>query len=131
MRTGKPRAGLKTDASADVLRHLASSLRIQWRRYRKRLKQCQERFSEEAVHESRVETRRLLATVELLRAFIAEKEIKKARRALKHHLDTFDQLRDTQVQLSYVRLLTRAFPLARTFHRWLQKREARFTRETR
>jgi CHAD domain-containing protein len=131
MRTGRERAGSKSDATADVLKHLADSLQSQWRRYRKRLKQCQERFSEDAVHESRVETRRLLATVELLGAFIAEKHIKKARRALKCHLDTFDQLRDTQVQLSYVSRLTRGFPLARIFHRWLQKREVRFTRETR
>jgi len=64
--------------------HLGDSLQVQWRRYRKRLKRCQERFSEEAVHASRVETRRLLATVELLRAFIPEDDLKKARRALKH-----------------------------------------------
>ncbi len=131
MRTGKQRAGSQDDVRANVLQHLADSLKNQWRRYRKRLKRCQARFSEEAVHESRVETRRLLATVELLRAFIAEKDVKKARRALKCHLDTFDQLRDTQVQLNYVNRLTRAFPLARVFHKWLQKREARFTREAR
>ena len=115
----------------DVLKHLADSLPGQWRRYRKRLQQCQVRFSEQAVHESRVETRRLLATVELLRAFIPEKDIKKTRRALKHHLDTFDQLRDTQVQLAYVGRMTRTFRAARPFHLWLGKREARFTRETR
>jgi CHAD domain-containing protein len=116
---------------ADVLRHLADSLRSQWRRYRKRLQRCQEHFSEQAVHDSRVETRRLLATVELLRAFIPETDIRKARRTLKHHLDTFDQLRDTQVQLDYVGRLTRRFPVARRFSCWLAEREARFTRETR
>jgi len=115
----------------DVLKHLADSLQPQWRRYRKRLRQCQERFSEEAVHDSRVETRRLLATVELLRAFILEKDIQKARRALKDHLDTFDQLRDTQVQLVYMGRLTARFRVARAFHVWLGKREARLTRETR
>jgi CHAD domain-containing protein len=118
-------------ATADVLKHLADSLHAQWRRYRKRLRRCQVRFSEEAVHDSRVETRRLLATVELLGAFISQSEIKKARRALKHHLDTFDQLRDTQVQLVYVSRMTRAFPAARAFRNWLLRREARFTRETR
>lgn len=117
--------------SADVLKHLADSLRTQGRRYRKRLKQCQQHFSEEAVHQSRVETRRLLATVELLGAFIPDRDIRKVRAALKQHLDTFAQLRDTQVQLVYVGQMTRAFPAARAFREWLLKREARFTRRTR
>ena len=123
---------IQTDgaANADVLEHLADSLHTQWRRYRKRLKLCQAHFSEEAVHDSRVETRRLLATVELLRVFIPEQAVRKVRRALKQHLDTFDELRDTQVQLVYVGRMTRTFPAARAFRNWLQQREVRFTRQT-
>lgn len=78
-----------------------------------------------------METRRLLATIELLGPFIPARDLKKARRALKHHLDTFDQLRDTQVQLDYVERMEKTFPGARTFHDWLQKREIRFTRKAR
>lgn len=130
MRSERHLAG-SVNATADVLKHLADSLQGQWSRYRKRLKQCQQRFSERAVHDSRVETRRLLATVELLRAFIPEHHLKKARRALKNHLDTFDQLRDTQVQLAYVTRMTRSFPLASEFRDWLSRREARFTRQSR
>jgi len=111
----------------DVLKHLGDSLDTQWRRYRKRLKRCQTRFSEKAVHESRVETRRLLATVELLGAFIPEKRIDKARAELKNHLDTFDQLRDTHVQLVYVGHLVGSFSAARPFRDWLGKREKKFT----
>ena len=116
---------------ADSLKHLTVSLRTQWKRYRKRLKRCQENFSEEAVHESRVETRRLLATVELLGAFIRDERIKKAQRALKRHLDTFDDLRDTQVQLRYVSKMLRAYPAARLFHAYLLKWGDRYTTETR
>lgn len=115
----------------DVLRHLGGSLHQQWRRYRKRLKACQREFSEEAVHDSRVETRRLLATVELLGAFIPEREVKKARRALKKHLDSFDCLRDTQVQLVYIDHLLKKFAAARPFRDWLRAREKRFTRAAR
>jgi CHAD domain-containing protein len=115
----------------DVLGHLAHSLHSGWKRYCKRLRRCQKSFSEEAVHQSRVETRRLISTVELLGAFIPERKIKKARRALKEHLDTFDELRDTQVQLDYVRRLKHTFSAARAFRDWLKKREARFTRQTR
>jgi len=117
--------------TADVLRHLGDSLNAQWRRYRKRLRRCQEKFSEDAVHDVRVEARRLLSTIELLAAFVPERDIRKARRALKHHLDTFDELRDTQVQLTYVGRLANTFPDAGEFHKWLQKRQARFTRSTR
>jgi CHAD domain-containing protein len=117
--------------TADVLKHLGDSLNTQWRRYRKRLKRCQERFSEDAVHDVRVETRRLLSTIELLGAFVPEHDIRKARRALKHHLDTFDQLRDTQVQLTYVGRMAGTFPDAYAFYDWLRDRKARFTRTTR
>ncbi len=117
--------------TADVLKHLGDSLNTQWRRYRKRLKRCQERFSEDAVHDVRVETRRLLSTIELLGAFIPEHDIKKVRRALKRHLDTFDQLRDTQVQLGYVGRMAGTFPDAHAFYDWLRDRKARFTRTTR
>jgi CHAD domain-containing protein len=127
----KPTKVRPAPQAADVLRHLGESLHQQWRRYRKRLKDCQEHFSEEAVHRSRVETRRLLATVELLCAFFPERELKKVRLALKEHLDSFDRLRDTQVQLMYIEHLLRAFPAARKFRRWLQEREARFIRTTR
>ena len=117
--------------TADVLQHLGDSLNTQWRRYRKRLKRCQEQFSQDAVHDVRVETRRLLSTIELLGAFIPERDIKQVRRALKRHLDTFDQLRDTQVQLGYVGRMAGPFPDAHSFYDWLRKREARFTRTTR
>ncbi len=130
----QPHRPVKTPITArhkgGVLQLLGKALESQWRRYRKRLKQCQRRFSQEAVHDSRVEARRLLATVELLCAFIPERELKKARRALKNHLDSFDRLRDTQVQLTYVGHLLDEFPAARGFHGWLRKREKRFIRET-
>jgi CHAD domain-containing protein len=124
-------AGTAPIQTADVLKHLGDSLNTQWRRYRKRLKRCQKHFSEDAVHASRVETRRLLSTIELLAAFVPERDIRKARRALKQHLDTFDQLRDTQVQLTYVGRMAGTFPDACAFHDWLRNRKARFTRKTR
>ena len=124
-------AGTAPIQTADVLKHLGDSLNTQWRRYRKRLKRCQERFSEEAVHDVRVETRRLLSTIELLGAFIPERDIKKVRRALKQRLDTFDRLRDTQVQLAYVGRMAVTFPDAYPFYDWLGDRKTRFTRTTR
>jgi CHAD domain-containing protein len=124
-------AGPPGRPTADVLQHLGDSLNAQWRRYRKRLKRCQKHFSEDAVHASRVETRRFLSTLELLGAFMPERDLRKTRRALKRHLDTFDRLRDTQVQLNYVGRLVGTLPDARAFYEWLRSRKTRFTRKTR
>lgn len=115
----------------DVLQHLGAALAGQWRRYRKRLKRCQRKFSAGAVHDSRIETRRLLATLELVSVFIPERKLKKLRRALKEHLDEFDPLRNTQVQLEGIKPLRRTFPAAKKFHRWLRQREVRYIREAR
>lgn len=126
--TGRP---LVAGRPPDVLRHLGVALPRQWRRYRKRLKRCQQKFSEGAVHDSRVETRRLLATLELLAAFIPARKLKKPRRAMKEHLKAFDHLRDTQMQLVSVAPVRRIFPAAQKFHAWLCRREVRFIREAR
>jgi CHAD domain-containing protein len=131
MRLESQPAGIVDGEPGDALKHLDNSLETQWRRYRKRLKHCQKRFTEDAVHEFRVEIRRLLATFELLRAFLPKRDLDKVHRLLKKQLDTFDQLRDTQVQSGYVATMTRRFPLAKPFRRWLCRREARFTRRAR
>ena len=114
-----------------TLRYLGASLKQQWKRYRRGLKRCQQKFSEKAVHESRVETRRLLSILELLSPFLSDGRFQKARIALKEHLDTFDDLRDTQVQLASVGKMLRAVPAAKPFYEYLKRREDRFTRQTR
>jgi len=125
-----PKPRLRT-LKHNTLGHLTASLKRQWKRYRKGLKRCQERFSEGAVHESRVETRRLLSLLELLRPFLRRGQINRTQTALKEHLDTFDDLRDTQVQLRMIRKMRRLFPAAAPFYAYLTKRESRFRRETR
>jgi len=113
------------------LHDLARSLKKQWKRYRRRLKRCQDKFSEEAIHGCRVETRRLLSSVELLSSLLSTRHLDKAHRVLKRHLDSLEDLRDTQVQLVTVGEMLRAFPAAQPFYTFLVKREKRFTRETR
>jgi CHAD domain-containing protein len=115
--------------ASNALSHVRRSLQKQWKRYRKELRRCQKKFSEKAVHNSRVAARRLLATIELLEGFLQPEIIKKARFLIKKHLDIFDDLRDTQVQLVAVNSLQASFPPARTFSEWLQKRETRFRKQ--
>jgi CHAD domain-containing protein len=114
-----------------ALSHVRRSLQKQWKRYRKELKRCQKKFSEKAVHNSRVAARRLSATIGLLESFLPPEIVKKGSCLIKEHLDIFDELRDAQVQLVAVNSLQGTFPAARPFCEWLQKREARFSKQTR
>jgi CHAD domain-containing protein len=104
---------------------LASSLKERWKSYRRALKRCRHRFSEKSVHASRVETRRLLSLVELLGVFLGQSHLKKTRRILKRHLDAFDPLRDTQVQLLLLAKHRQQFPEVKNFRQTLVKREQR------
>ena len=138
MSTGAPAPPLRkrevkltTGLLGSSLNHLAGSLKKQWKRYRKELRRCQDKFSEKAIHDSRVETRRLLSTVELLGGFLDAACVRKVQRALKRHLDTFDDLRDTQVQLRIVAGMRRDYLGARPFYDYLLERERRFAKRTR
>jgi CHAD domain-containing protein len=113
------------------LENLGGALKKQWKRYRKGLNRCQQRFSEKAVHNSRVETRRLLALVELLAGFLTPGRVHKIQLALEQYLDTFGDLRDTQVQMQTVSEMRRTFDAARPFCDYLRKRETRFARQSR
>ncbi len=116
---------------ASSLGQLKKSLKRRWKCYRKQLKRCQKKLTEEAIHDSRVEARRLLSTLELLGGFLAPGRVRKVERALKRHLDTFDDLRDTQVQLPVIRKMQVTFPAARPFCAFLCKREERLAKCTR
>lgn len=113
-----------------TLQFLSAALRKQWKCYRKQLKKCQRKFSERSVHDLRVAARRLESLLDLLASFLAPGRLEKTQSALKRHLDTFDELRDTQVQLPVVRKFREGFPSASRFYRCLKKREARLTRST-
>jgi CHAD domain-containing protein len=116
---------------AVTLDYLERSLKKRWKRHRKELKRCQHDFSESAIHDARVEARRLLSTMELLGGFIPAARVRKIERAIKLRLGVFDELRDTQVQLPIVRKMLRTFPAARPFHDHLVKHSARLARQTR
>ena len=123
--------GAPDDSLGSRVHHLARSLKQQWKRYRKGLKRCQSKCSVKAIHSFRIESRRLLSSLELLGGFLPARQVEKAERLLKRHLDIFGDLRDTQVQLAVVGEMRRAFPAARPFHAWLREWEYRFARKTR
>ena len=129
-RVRQVKEGAIADGRPQAREYLTAALKEQWRRYRKELKRCQRKFSEKAVHESRIEARRLLSSVDLLSAFLPAGEIEKARSLLKRHLDISDKLRDTHVQLLYLKRLLRTSPGLHPFHAALVRRERRCIRQT-
>jgi CHAD domain-containing protein len=102
---------------------LVAGLQRLRRRYRKKLARCQRKFSEASVHDLRIETRRLLAMLDLLRALRFDAEVRKPRKALKRRLDAFDDLRDTHVCLALLKPLRRELPEARAFDPLWRRRE--------
>jgi CHAD domain-containing protein len=114
-----------------VHQHLLASLKGAGKRYRKEIERCQERFSEEAVHELRVELRRVLALVELIGVFVPERRVRKALKLLKKQLDLFAELRDTQVQALWLRKVAPRRAGALVYQKHLRSHEARCVRQAR
>jgi CHAD domain-containing protein len=110
---------------------LSVSLDERWKKYREQLKVCKQEFSEEAVHDLRVATRRLLAVLDLLRALNPHPRVQKARRLLKNQLDSLNDLRDTQVMLVDVYELMASFPGLNAFEEYLLRREKNLLRRAR
>jgi len=104
---------------------LADSLHARWKSYRRALDKCRKRFSEKAVHDSRVETRRLMSQLGLLGLFATRPALKKAERVLDRHMDAFDGLRDSQVQLLLLKAHAREFPPVEALQAELVRREER------
>jgi CHAD domain-containing protein len=81
---------------------LAAAFRNRFRLYRKQLHLCQEDFSEHSVHQLRVATRRFIAQFVLLGRVAPGARTEKARKTLKRRLKLLGQLRDVQVQRSFI-----------------------------
>lgn len=97
--------------------------------YNANLARCRAEFSESAVHDLRVSTRRLLAVLQILRSIDPQRKLKRLRGALKAQLDGFDELRDTQVMLGGIAQHIASLPGLAPFQAYLQKREKRLLRE--
>jgi len=107
---------------------LMDSLNTRWDQYKAELKNCRREFSEEAVHDFRVATRRLLSLLSLLRTVMQDPEIQKIRRSLKDQLDNLDDLRDTQVLLSDISEMIYEKPALQPFQEYLQRIEKKLMR---
>ncbi len=110
---------------------LLDSLNARRDKYKAELKNCRLEFSEEAVHDFRVATRRLLSFLDLLRTVMKDPGIKKIRRTLKDQLDNLDELRDTQVLLADISEMIQETPALHPFQEHLQHKEKKLLRVAR
>jgi CHAD domain-containing protein len=107
---------------------LIAALDERWENYRMQVKTCRREFSEEAVHDLRVSTRRLLAVLDIARALDPHPRLQKTRRSLKDQIDDLDDLRDVQVMLVEVSETIETFPELKPFEIHLEEREKRLLR---
>lgn len=110
---------------------LLNSLNTRWDKYKAELKTCRREFSEEAVHDFRVAARRLLSSLDLLRAVMQDPRIQKTRRILKDQLDNLDDLRNIQALLADISEIIRETPVLQPFQEYLQHKEKHLLRVAR
>jgi CHAD domain-containing protein len=110
---------------------LLEALENRWKNYRMELKRCREEFSNEAVHDLRVATRRVLALIQLLNSVSPRPRLQKLARAFKDQLDEFDNLRDTQVILAETSKIIQELPQLHDFQKHLQLAEVKSLRTLR
>jgi CHAD domain-containing protein len=102
-----------------------------WDKFNLELTNCRAEFSEAAVHDLRVATRRLVACLDLARALDPHPRLQKMRRALKDQIDELDNLRDYQVMLAELAEAAESHPELTPLHDHLFASEQRLLRKAR
>lgn len=96
-----------------------------WKNFRTRYKACRAEFTDAAVHDLRVASRRMLAVLGLVKVLVPHPRMKKVRQFVKQTIENLNELRDVQVMLAEVSTSTEVLPELRAFQKFLIKREAR------
>ena len=108
---------------------LVRALDSRWRRLRKEWDRTRNNYSEDAVHDLRVASRRMIAVLDTLRGLADDPEIEECRRRVKKSLGALSPLRDVHVQRLSVSRLARRFPQLKGFANSLAQKEARAARK--
>jgi CHAD domain-containing protein len=108
---------------------LAGSLDARWEKYLSELTRCKARCSEKSVHDLRVATRRLQASLDLVMTVLPDDQLVTIRGVLKKDLQAFNPLRDEQVKLLFVKKMTPGFPALEPFQTILMLREQRLVEQ--
>lgn len=101
---------------------LVSTLDRSWKEFSRAWKKARTKASEKSIHDLRVNTRRLIATLGLMRALSRDTEITDLQRRVKKILKSMGPLRDIQVQLEGISEMPES-DILQDFTRTLQRRE--------
>jgi CHAD domain-containing protein len=104
---------------------LLTALDVRWRKLQKEWDRTRRKYSESAVHDLRVASRRLIAVLETLRDLQDHQEIRDCRRRVKKILDGLSPLRDLHVQRMSVAKMARSYPQLKNFEKSLAGKEER------
>jgi CHAD domain-containing protein len=125
----RPRKDVESEGQIPSLwEFLIGGVQKRLRRRRKLLRRCLKDFRVEEVHDMRVNTRRLLAQLELIESLLAVDVVADARRALRNELKALAKLRDLHVQLRHVETMLPKHPELTSFRRHLRRRQRRAIR---
>ena len=119
---------LPQPSNTDSNRLLLKALEKCWRKYSREFKRVRAEFSNEAVHDLRSATRRILTLIQLLNSISPRQRLQKLARAFKEQLDAFDDLRDTQVILAEISEILHELPALDEFQKQLQADELKMLR---
>ncbi len=107
---------------------LLASLDQRWKKYLRELHRCKRSFTEEAIHDLRVATRRLISTLVIIEILIPDERVGRMRRRLKRLFDAMSPLRDVQVQMLKVEKSRTEYPHLDTLMTVLKVRERNLVR---
>jgi CHAD domain-containing protein len=122
---------ISENTNGRLIELIRQALEKAWRTYLTRLKRCRAEFSNDAVHDLRVATRRIMAVIQLLNSMAPRPRLKKLIHAFKEQLDEFDDLRDTQVMLAEISKTVQELPKLQGFQKRQQDVQEKILKQLR
>jgi CHAD domain-containing protein len=113
------------ESIAAARRFLCRCFDSRWNKYRKSLKCARKEISENSIHELRIDTRRMLALLELMQPFCPREHLGAAQKKFNKFFKDSGLLRDVHVQQAAIRKALKRFPELSPFQKWLNRREKR------
>jgi CHAD domain-containing protein len=108
---------------------LVAALDGRWEKFLAELRRNRRRCTEPSIHDLRVATRRMIATLDVVGAVLPGGVPVQVRRKLKRLLKGFNELRDLHIQLMHFQALRPQFPVLQPFLAALRLRERELIRE--
>lgn len=108
---------------------LWKALDTRWRRLQKDWDRARRKFSNSAIHDLRVASRRMIAALDTLRSLVDDPAIDECRRQIKKLLGALSPLRDVQVQQGIVAKMASRFDHLKGFQKSLKQREGRIAKK--